>query len=68
MIFTVITSLEQKNSIKVYDRVSEPDYANDGFWRIASGESEETCFLTTTTFAEHLDFRVLYLPLPYDNS
>ena len=67
MISTVIPSLTQKNSIKVYDRVSEPDNADDGFWRIASGESE-TCFLTTTTFAEHLDFRVLYLPLPHDNS
>lgn len=68
IIATVITSLTQKNSIKVYDRVSEPDYANDGFWRIASGESQETSFLMTTTSAELLDFRVLYLPLQYDNS
>jgi hypothetical protein len=57
MISIVITSSIQ-DSIKVYDRVSESDHANDGFWRITSGESGETCFLMTTTSAELIDFRV----------
>jgi hypothetical protein len=67
MVSTVITSSTQ-NSIKVYGSVSEPDHANDGFWRITSGGPGEACFLMTATSAELIDFRVPYLPLPYDDS
>lgn len=60
LISTVI-DISTQDSIKVYDRVSEPDDANDGFWRITSGESGETCFLMTAKIAELIDFRVLRL-------
>ena len=47
------------NRIKVYKSASDPEFPNDGFWRIASGEPGETCFLMTAKFAERIDFRVL---------
>ncbi|KAH9035298.1 hypothetical protein EDB84DRAFT_1485775 [Lactarius hengduanensis] len=53
------TLLSDDDPVKVYNGVSEPDYANDGFWRIASGESGETCFLMTANSAELIDFRTL---------
>ncbi len=47
-------------SIKAYGGVSEPGHASDGFWRIALGDSPETCFLMTAKFTEFIDFRVLH--------
>ncbi|KAI9467058.1 hypothetical protein BJY52DRAFT_42817 [Lactarius psammicola] len=43
--------------IKVYNNVSESDNTDDGFWRIASGDSRETCFLMTVKFAGLIDIR-----------
>ena len=54
-------NLSTQNSIKVYNSASDPDFTNDGFWRIALGEPGEMCFLMTTKFAELIDFRVLHL-------
>ncbi|KAH9077128.1 hypothetical protein EDB83DRAFT_2348347 [Lactarius deliciosus] len=51
--------LSDDDPVKVYNGVSEPDYANDGFWRIASGEPGEMCFLMTANSAELIDFRTL---------
>ncbi|KAI9447989.1 hypothetical protein H4582DRAFT_1897609 [Lactarius indigo] len=51
--------LSDDDPVKVYNGVSEPDNANDGFWRIASGESGEMCFLMTANSAELIDFRTL---------
>jgi len=53
------TLLSDDDPVKVYDNGSESDYDGDGFWRIASGESGETCFLMTARSAELIDFRVL---------
>ena len=58
-IISTVIIFSTQSSIKVHDSVSEPDFADDGFWRIASGEPGETCYRMTAKFTELIDFRVL---------
>ncbi|KAH9062653.1 hypothetical protein EDB87DRAFT_1681770 [Lactarius vividus] len=51
--------LSDDDPVRVYNGVSEPNYANDGFWRIAPGEPGGMCFLMTANSAELIDFRTL---------